>query len=106
MPIFQLSNDHLPIFPKFLNNIKSDVIRRKTTMFLILQDMFRIHHPSSVAKSELKSLEHIEVYTFDKRTINRYEEKHERRVRNLMRYQSAEPVYLKWASPMKCAKPL
>ena len=39
--------------------IKSDIIRRKTTMFLILQDMFRIHHPSSVAKSELKSLEHI-----------------------------------------------
>ena len=32
--------------------------------------------------------------------------KHERGVRNLMTYQSAEPVYLKWAPPMKCAKPL
>ena len=32
--------------------------------------------------------------------------KHERGVRNLMRYQSAEPVYLQWASPMKCTKPL
>ena len=32
--------------------------------------------------------------------------KHDKGVRNLMRYQSAEPVYLKWASPMKCAKPL
>ena len=31
---------------------------------------------------------------------------HERGVRKLMRYQSAEPVYLKWTSPMKCAKPL
>ena len=51
------------------------MIRRKTTMFLILQDMFRIHHPSSVAKSKLKLLEHIYVYTFDERTKNRYEEK-------------------------------
>ena len=32
--------------------------------------------------------------------------KHEGGARNLMRYQSAEPVYLKWASPMKCAEPL
>ena len=69
---------------------------RKTTMFLILQDIFRIHHPSSVAKSKLKSLEHIYVYTLDKRMKNRYEEKkQEGGARNLMRYQSAEPVYLK-----------
>ena len=47
------------------------MIRRKTTMFLILHDMFRIHHPSSVARSKLKSLEHIYVYTFDKRKKNR-----------------------------------
>ena len=39
---------------KYLNKTKSDIIRRKTTMFLILQDMFRIHHPSSVAKSKIK----------------------------------------------------
>ena len=37
--------------------------------------MFRIHHPSAVAKSKFKSLEQIYVYTFDKRTKNRYEEK-------------------------------
>ena len=43
-------------------------------MFLILQDMFWTHHPSSVATSKLKSLEYIYVYTFDKRTKNRYEE--------------------------------
>ena len=49
-------------------------MRRKATMFLILQDMFRTHHPFSVAKSKLTSLEHIHVYTFDKRTKNRYEE--------------------------------
>ena len=28
------------------------MIRRKTTICLILQDMFRIHHPSSVANTE------------------------------------------------------
>ena len=39
--------------------MKSAIIRRKITMFLILQDMFRIHNPPSVAKSELKSLDKI-----------------------------------------------
>ena len=58
--------------------LKSDIIRRKTTIFLILQGMFRIHHPSSVAKSKLKSLEHIYVYTFDKRTKNVMKEKNPR----------------------------
>ena len=29
-----------------------EMIRRKTTICLILQDMFRIHHPSSVANTE------------------------------------------------------
>ena len=76
-------------------------------MFLILQDMFRIHHPSSVAKSELKSLERTYKYIHsikERKTVMK--KKHERGVRNLTRYQSAEPVYLKWASAMKCAKPL
>ena len=30
--------------PKFLNEIKLETINRKTTICLILQDMFRIHH--------------------------------------------------------------
>ena len=29
-----------------------EMMRRKTTSCLILQDMFRIHHPSSVASTE------------------------------------------------------
>ena len=40
------------VLSKFLDRTKLGMIRYKTTICLILQDMFGIHHPSSVANTE------------------------------------------------------
>ena len=55
--IFELIYLYIYIYiflPKFLNKIKLEMMLGKTTICLILQDMFRIHDPSSVANTELR----------------------------------------------------
>ena len=50
-PLYVLEMSYI-ILPKFLNRMKLGMIRKEATICLTLQDMFRVHHPSSVANTE------------------------------------------------------
>ena len=50
-----------------------EMIRRKTTICLILQDMFRIHHPHHQLLIQNKeSVEQVYLYTIEQTNDNRY----------------------------------